>query len=267
MYPWYDSWWLGQYTEATRRLAASNPAALERFAAEMAVFRTRPDFRAQKVSGVLDDDAWREVHATIAALRPDELDFEEAAEFGRFVARNKPYFSELQRRLTSFVSERVGEPVEPTYNFLSLYGAPGVCAPHMDAPSAKWTLDLCVAQSAPWPIHFSQVVPWPEEAPPIAGARADDDAGAWAESVKSSPSLHFEPVVLEPGEAVIFSGSSQWHYRERMPPGPGRQFCELLFFHYMPAGTRDLVTPSNWAAMFGAPELEDLQDREEGKFI
>ncbi|MBA3948835.1 MAG: hypothetical protein H0X44_02695 [Acidobacteria bacterium] len=132
----------------------------------------------------------------------------------------------------------------------------------MDAPDAKWTLDLCVAQSAPWPIHFSQVVPWPEdEAPPA------DDSRAWVESVKSSPSLRFQPVVLEPGEAVIFSGSSQWHYRDRMPPGNGRQFCDLLFFHYIPAGTRDLVSPQKWASIFGAPELAGMPDVEGDGFI
>jgi hypothetical protein len=268
MYRWYDSLWLELYTEAKRRLARSNPAVLDRFVAAMDVFRTRPDFAVQKIDRVLDDAAWRQVHATIAALRPDELDLAEAASFGRFVARNKPYFSQLHRQLAPLVSERVGEPVEPTYNFLSLYGAPGVCAPHLDAPSAKWTLDLCVAQSAVWPSHFSQVVPWPEEAQRPGGEGAGHDAtAASADWVKTLPSLRFEPVALEPGEAAIFSGSSQWHYRDRMPPGKGRQFCELLFFHYVPAGTRDLVSPARWPALFDAPELDGLSAQDEGTFV
>ncbi|MBA3949119.1 MAG: hypothetical protein H0X44_04150, partial [Acidobacteria bacterium] len=72
----------------------------------------------QRIDGVLDGEAWRRVHETIAAIRPDELDMGEAKGFGRFVARNRPYFSDLQRRLTPLVSERVGEFVEPSYNFL-----------------------------------------------------------------------------------------------------------------------------------------------------
>ena len=262
MFPWYDSWWLAEYATAKRLLAGSNPAVLERFIRELSVFRTDPAFTVQTVDGLLDDAVWEQVHQTIAALRPDDLDMKEANAFGRFVARNRPFFSELQRRLTPLVSERVGEPVEPSYNFLSLYGAPGVCAPHMDAPSAKWTLDLCVAQSAPWPIHFSQVVPWPEHAWPDG-----EDPGEWAETVKTRPSLTFQPVTLEPRQAVIFSGSSQWHYRDRMPPGSGRQFCELLFFHYIPAGTRDLVAPDKWAGLFGAPELAGRAPIRDGDFI
>ena len=31
----------------------------------------------------------------------------------------------------------------------------------MDAPDAKWTLDLCNEQSDAWPIHFSRIMPWP----------------------------------------------------------------------------------------------------------
>ncbi len=34
--------------------------------------------------------------------------------------------------------------------------------PHMDAPDAMWTLDICLEQSEPWPISFSQPVDWPE---------------------------------------------------------------------------------------------------------
>lgn len=262
MFPWYDSWWLAEYETARQRLAQSNPAVLDRFVREMSVFRTDPAFTVQIVEGLLDETEWEQVHRTIATLRPDDLDLGEAKSFGRFVARNRPFFSDLQRRLTSFVSERVGEAVEPAYNFLSLYGAPGVCAPHIDAPSAKWTLDLCVAQSAPWPIYFSQVVPWPEH-----GALTEEGADDWADAVKASPALRFEPVSLEPGQAVIFSGSSQWHYRDRMPAGPGRQFCELLFFHYIPAGTRELVSPDKWAGLFGAPDLEGLVAERHGAFI
>ncbi len=72
---------------------------------------------------------------------------------------------------------------------------------------------------------------------------------------------------FEPEQAAIFSGSSQWHYRNRMPPGPGRQFCELLFFHYVPAGTRDLVCPDKWAELFGAPELAGIVEVRHGDFI
>jgi len=255
MFPWYDSWWLSAFSAARRTLRQVNPAVLDRFEGEIDVLRTRPDFEVQRADGLLDAAALDGVRRVIASLGRDELspkDIYEARTFGRFITRNHPAFTELQARLAPLVSEAAGEPVEPSYNFLSLYGAPGVCAPHIDAPPAKWTLDICVDQSAPWPIHFSQVVPWPESG--VAPAEAE----AWADAIKRSPGLRFTPVTLEPGQAVIFSGSSQWHYRDRMPRGAGRQFCDLLFFHYIPAGTSDLVWPDRWADRFGVPELGGL---------
>jgi hypothetical protein len=239
LYPWYDSWWLATLANA-RAALASSPAVLERFDRDIEALRTRPSFTTRVVDGLLDEATRAKVAELIASLPLAELDLSEARTFGRFVSRNQPYISELQRHFTPFVSAQVGEPVEPTYNFLSLYGAPGVCAPHLDSPEAKWTLDICLAQSAPWPIHFSQVVPWPEPGGP------------------DRPDLSFEAVALEPGQAVIFSGSSQWHYRDHMAAGPGRRFCELLFLHYVPAGTRDLVRPERWAALYDAPELEGV---------
>jgi hypothetical protein len=63
----------------------------------------------------------------------------------------------MQRELVARVSDLVGEEVEPSYNFLSLYTRMGIFEPHLDAPSAKWTLDICIDQSEPWPIYFSQI--------------------------------------------------------------------------------------------------------------
>ena len=37
-------------------------------------------------------------------------------------------------------------------------------------------------------------------------------------------------------------------------------FCDLIFFHFIPAGTRDLVQPRNWARIFGVPELDELAE-------
>ena len=254
-YPWYDSWWLSAHADARGIIARSHPAVLDDFVSAIEPLKTSPEFETRVVDAVFDADELASARAEIAGLTRADLDltdFEEARRFGRFIRRNLPPFCELQRRFVPLVSGLVGEPVEPTYNFLSLYGAPGVCEPHIDAPCAKWTLDVCVSQSQPWPIYFSQVVPWPETG--LGPAPAEN----WADSIRNAPGLSFAPVALEPGQAAIFSGSSQWHYRDRMPNGPGRQFCELLFFHYVPAGARDVSRPQNWARLFGVPELEGL---------
>ena len=70
--------------------------------------------------------------------------------------------------------------------------------------------------------------------------------------------LRFTAYTLQPGQAVLFSGSSQWHYRDPMPPGAGRRFCDLLFLHYVPAGTRDASRPQAWAQLFGEAAFEGL---------
>ena len=58
-----------------------------------------------------------------------------------------------------------------------------------------------------------------------------------------------------PGDAILFSGSSQWHYRDALPQGKAKGFCDLLFLHYIPKGTASIVRPANWAEHFGLPEI------------
>jgi hypothetical protein len=252
LYPWYDSIWLSRYTEAKAIIQSARPDALAGFVDAFRVFHTRPDFQVTPLNQPFDEATLGEIRRVTASLRPTDLELHEARNFGRFVVHDHPYFSELQRRVVPLVSGVVGEPVEANYNFLSLYTGKGVCAVHMDAPEAKWTLDVCIDQSAPWPIYFSEVQPWPDSG---AGAWKTED---WEDRIKRSQSLGFTPFTLQPGQAVVFSGSSQWHYRDPMSEASGKNFCTLLFFHFIPKGTAELVRPKNWARLFGVPELSGL---------
>jgi hypothetical protein len=200
-----------------------------------------------------------EIRSVVASLRRKDLELHEARKFGRFVVHDHQFFTELQQRTIPLVSEAAGEPVEAAYNFLSLYGTRGVCAPHLDSPQSKWTLDLCVSQSAPWPIYLSEVHSWPDLE---AEAQPEED---WEVKVKRSPSIRFTPYSLQPGQAIVFSGSSQWHYRDAIPIANGRQFCDLLFFHFIPQGSAALLKSQNWARLFGIPELN--QDALTGKSL
>jgi hypothetical protein len=40
-----------------------------------------------------------------------------------------------------------------------------------------------------------------------------------------------------------------------MPSGGRQSHCDVLFFHFIPKGTSELVQPDNWARLFGVPEL------------
>jgi hypothetical protein len=254
LYPWYDSVWLSKYEEAKAIIRTVRPEMLADFVDAMRVFHTRPDFKVKFLEHPFDAATHEEIRRVTASLKPTDLELHEAANFGRFVVHNHPFFTELQQRTVPWVSEMVGEPVEAGYNFLSLYTSKGVCAVHMDAPEAKWTLDFCIDQAAPWPIYFSKVQTWE------AQAAEDWENEAWESKIKQSRSQNFTPYTLQPGQAVLFSGSSQWHYRDPMPEAGGKQFCTLLFFHFIPKGTAELVRPKNWARLFGVPELCKLSE-------
>lgn len=249
-FAWYDSHFLAKFEAARRMLTLVNPLLAEDFTSAFDVLRTDPDFKIGHVRELLAPDKFAELIAHVASVPPTILKSYENADFGRRILHGLPALTALQQELTSLVCELAGEEVEPCYNFLSLYDGGGRCPPHMDAPSAKWTLDLCLAQSCEWPIHFSSVVPWPTArgAPGEAAILPDTPDPARL-------GVTFEDHILAPNEALLFSGSSQWHYRDTIPDGG---FCHLAFLHYHPAGCADLVDPKRWAIHFDLPELAVL---------
>jgi hypothetical protein len=187
------------------------------------------------------------IREVVRAIPRDKYEMHELKSFGRFIVHDYPEITALQATLVDQVSEWAGEAVEPSYNFLSLYSRMGVCEPHLDSPSAKWTLDICVDQSEPWPIQFSQIVPWPEHRP-----RLSDD---WRQEIIADGTLQFSSLLLDPGDAILFSGSSQWHYRDALPRDGTKRFCDLLFLHFIPRGAGEIVVAKNWPDLFNIPEL------------
>lgn len=251
---WYDSNWLQVYFAAKEVIARAAPSRLPEFVDSFRILRTDPQFTLREIPGFLDDETRARVKAVIDQLPRETWEMYEFKRFGRIIVHDHPEFTKLQSELTGRVSDLVGEAVEPSYNFLSLYTQMGICEPHLDAPSAKWTLDMCIDQSEPWPIHFSQIVPWPE-----GKVELEDD---WQQAIKDDPNLKFTAKVLHPGDAIVFSGSSQWHYRDRIPESGKKGFCNLLFFHFIPEGTAEIVYPRNWARIFDVPELATMPDLE-----
>lgn len=249
---WYDSVWLEKFIEAKAIIGRVAPARRREFEAAFEVLRVPPDFSQRFLPGFLSAVQLERIREAVRAIPVSRLRTDELERFGRFIVHGWPEFTALQTALIDLVSDLAGEPVEPSYNFLSLYTRMGVCRPHLDSPSAKWTLDVCIGQSETWPIHFSQVVPWPE--------RAEQLREAAPETLTASSGLYFTAEVLTPGDAILFSGPNQWHYRDALPPGDGKRFCDLLFLHYVPFGTAELIQPRNWARLFDIPELAEMAD-------
>jgi hypothetical protein len=249
-FKWYDSNFLRRYEAAKKYLAMVRPEALAAFVAGFEPIRPPRDFAVRLIDDLFDP-ATRAIILDISrSVEPTgtEQAANECRKFGRQVVWDHPFFRDLQRELVPLVSELAGRELVPGYNFLSLYGGTGKCDPHMDEPISMYTLDYCIDQSEEWPIHFSRLVDWPSL----------EDVREWdKQALTSDPELEFAPHVLKPNQALLFNGSSQWHYRDAIAPGG---FCNLLFFHYFPAGCEAIVVPAKWAEAFDIPELGPLCD-------
>lgn len=250
VFPWYDSVWLTNYKRAKEILAGSNPQTLQQFIEACEPLKTRSDFEVIKVSDILSPYVLRQSKELIESLPNSDKETHEIFKFGRLVIHNHPFFDDLQKELTEKVGKLVKEEVEASYNFLSLYYNLGVCNVHMDSPEAKYTLDICIEQSTDWKIHISQRKDWAED--------FSYDGEDWQKQILEDPENNFTPYSLKPGSGIIFSGSSQWHYRDPITEKSKQHFCHLIFFHFFPKGTKELMYPRNWEKLFDAPELEKL---------
>lgn len=243
---WYDSHFVRRFEVAKHYLARVRPDTLEAFVRGFDALLPPPGFAPVVVDDLFDTATRDQIRQTARSIPEAMLKRDELAEFGRHIVHDFPWFIELQQQLLPRISALVGREMVAGYNFLSLYGGAGKCDPHMDEPGSMFTLDYCLDQSHDWPIWFSKVTDWP-----TVESMHDWDPLV----VKADSALEWQPFVLQPGQALLFNGSSQWHYRDVIAPGG---FCNLLFFHYYPAGCSNLVWPILWARHFGIPELGPL---------
>lgn len=247
---WYDSDFLRRFEVAKHYLAEVRPDVLADFIAGFRPLHPPAGFRETIIDDVFDSAT----HAQIVAIgRSVEIEIfdkqsQEGAEFGRDVVWDHPYFLELQEQVRPRIEAITGTPLVSSYNFLSRYGAMGKCDLHMDHPDAMYTFDYCIEQDAVWPIYLSRVAEWPT----AQLARTFDP-----DAIMGDPDHDFAEHLLRPNRALLFAGSSQWHYRK---PKQAGGFCHLLFFHYYPRGCDALVAPDRWADHFAIPELGPLCD-------
>lgn len=115
--------------------------------------------------------------------------------------RKKIHSPHLFKALHNLMGERAskafGEEVKPSYVFVSMYDDDrSICPLHTDREPCKYTFDLCLDQKEPWEIFIND-----------------------------------EAYILEPGDAVAYSGTDHPHYRNQIKKG---NFCDLAFFHFVP---------------------------------
>ncbi len=153
-------------------------------------------------------------------------------QFVRRYAHNVPFFEGIHRQLIEFASDLFGEPVKPSYSFLSMYEDNGICPLHIDRPQCRYTIDYLIRQeqAESWPIH-------------IGDHMTDEQRAALDESGDGHPKddeaiqaridqENWHTVLLNPNDAVCYSGTHSWHYRSERLKGK----ADLVFFHFVPVG-------------------------------
>jgi hypothetical protein len=116
----------------------------------------------------------------------------------------------FHHQLAGFVSRVAGEPVKPTYAYVSAYKQGAVLRPHVDRKQCVFTLSLWIDYST----QSSSTEPWP----------------LWFQTNEGKVA-----VTQRSGDAVLFRGCELPHWRDRPPAGSA---STTLLFHYVP---RDFI--------------------------
>lgn len=150
-------------------------------------------------------------------------------DFVREYAHNVPFFVGIHKALREFASEQFGEPVKPSYSFLSMYKENGICPLHIDRPQCRYTIDYLIRQDQqePWPIHIGRHMT-DEQRAEIDEAGGGHPTG---DEIEKRVALEdWQTVELLPNDAVLYSGTHSWHYRSERLIGT----ADLVFFHFVP---------------------------------
>ncbi|MGW3199161.1 sulfotransferase family protein [Streptomyces sp. NPDC001118] len=128
---------------------------------------------------------------------------------GRYGWHNESLCRFFHHQFTDLVGRLAGQPVRPSYAYVSAYRGGAVLNRHVDREQCEYTVSLLLGESGPgirdgWPLYL------------------DTPRGTLS-------------VVHRPGEAVLFRGTRVPHHR---PPLPEGSTHTSLLFHYVPADFR-----------------------------
>lgn len=150
-------------------------------------------------------------------------------EFIRFSINDLPFFYELHVQLAEYASEQFKEKLKPSYSFLSLYQEGGTCPLHIDRPQCYRTIDYLIDQTSeePWPIRIGEQMTDEELQKTSETSSLHPETKDEIEKVILSTKWH--EVLLEPNDAVLYSGTHSWHYRPTKLAG----MASLVFWHFV----------------------------------
>jgi hypothetical protein len=160
---------------------------------------------------------WRDAISdpAISQTHHDGILFKNALEIH---GRNYPPLLALHWGLTSYVAERTGQDLLPSFAYFRLYFAGDLCRVHADRPACELSVSLALGTSDEhdWPLSL-------ESAP------ADDTNGV-AEDFGGSPFTSFS---MRPGDGLLYRGSKYRH--GRIEPNPNR-WSAHAFLHWVTRG-------------------------------
>lgn len=149
--------------------------------------------------------------------------------FQRRCVHNDVYLKKVHEQLLPVAIKTFSEILKPSYNYCSFYDeGKGVCPLHIDRPQCYRTIDICLNQKEPWPIYIS---------PEYVTDKSKHTDYFKLPPEKADPlKKGTVPYLLNPGDAVCYSGSKQIHWRDHIQAG---NFCDLAFFHFVPIDFKD----------------------------
>ena len=145
-------------------------------------------------------------------------------QFVRLYGHNPTFWVDIHQQLADYASQMFGEPVKPSYVFLSMYKQGGTCPLHIDRPQCKYTIDYLISSTVDeWPICIGPAMS-DEEKATVSPHPEGEERQQLIESVD------WTCVNLKPNDAVLYSGTDSWHYRPTVLNGE----ASLVFFHFVP---------------------------------
>ena len=247
-YPWYDAGVRYKIAFAQHYLNKVRPDKVAEFSAALAHFETPSTFQTVSISDFLNRHEFAELQRHNARLRNETNGVDENRLCGRRRFNNYPIFSNFHQRLAGWVTENVGEKVVPSFSLLAQYGPEGKLPLHIDSQDSMWTLGVCIERNVDWPIFISNVV---QKVP-------EPTLEEWKhEQVRADPRLIFRSFSLAPNQAIFYSASSQWHYRNAIPDSL-KGFFDIIFFQFVPAHSEVCIKSELWGSYFDCRELAVL---------
>lgn len=166
-------------------------------------------------------------HAPYMPWASDLAEPDSMNKFGRLYGHNPSFFVAIHHQLAEYASDLFGQKLKPSYVFLSMYEAGGICPLHIDRPQCRYTIDYLIRQESTvaWPIDIGPEMPDAQrDAIEISHPQTPEDRQAVIDSVDWTRCL------LAPNDAVCYSGTNAWHYRPFASTGK----ADLAFFHFVP---------------------------------